>query len=176
MDIGQALENDYSLDSSGGEQFLSFILAEEEYAVDILRVQEIKGWTRPTPIPNTPRYLKGVINLRGTIVPIVDLRQRFGLKTLEYGPTTVVIVLRVDSGDRERIMGIVVDAVSEVYNIPTDEVQEAPEIGASLDIEFVKGLATIDEKMVILLDIDHLLNSGDLSTVMEAADSAASDE
>ena len=169
METGQVLENDYTLDSDGGDQFLSFILAEEEYGVDILRVQEIKGWTRPTPIPNTPAYMKGVINLRGTIVPIIDLRERFGLERLEYGPTTVVIVLRIDSGDRERIMGIVVDAVSEVYNIAADGIQEAPDIGATLDIEFVKGLATIDEKMVILLDIDHLLNSGELSIVMEAS-------
>ena len=170
MDFGQALENDYTAVGTGTDQFLTFILANEEYGVDILRVQEIKGWSRPTPIPNTPGYLKGVINLRGTIVPIIDLRERFGLERLEYGPTTVVIVLRILGYERERIMGIVVDAVSEVYNIGADEMQDAPEIGAALDIEFIRGLATKDEKMIILLDIDRLLNSGELSTVYREAE------
>jgi len=152
--------------SSNASQFLTFILGSEEYGVDILRVQEIKGWDRVTPIPNTPQYIKGVINLRGAIVPIIDLRQRFNLKSISYGATTVVIVLKVTSEDKERTIGIVVDAVSDVYNITMDEMKPPPDFG-DIDIEFVEGLATVDEKMVIVLNIDKLLNT---SIVPEMSD------
>ncbi len=146
-------------------KYLTFVLATEEYAVDILRVQEIKGWSKVTPIPNTPDYICGVINLRGTIVPIIDLRLRFGLPCLEYGPMTVIVVLRVISNQRERIMGIVVDAVSDVYDVIETEIKPPPDFGSVISIEFVKGLVTVDEKMVIILDIDRLLNSNELAIV-----------
>lgn len=148
--------------SGNADQFLTFILAGEEYGVDILRVQEIKGWDEVTPIPNTPDYVKGVINLRGAIVPIVDLRQRFALDELEYGPTTVMIILKVRNDERERIMGIVVDAVSEVYNINGSELQPPPEFGGVIKTEFLRGLASVEEKMIIVLDIDHLLNAREM--------------
>ena len=154
--------NDIDRDS---EQFLTFLLAGEEYGIDILRVQEIKGWEEATEIPNTPDYIQGVINIRGTIVPIIDLRQRFHLDLLEYGATTVVIVLRVESGTRSRIMGIVVDAVSDVYNVPSEEMKPPPDFGTAISIEFVRGLATVDDKMVIMLDIDKLLNSDELRVI-----------
>ncbi len=164
MEAGQqALESENLVVGDGANQFLTFILAGEEYGVDILRVQEIKGWDKPTPIPNTPDYIKGVMNLRGTIVPIIDLRQRFGLEVLEYGPTTVVIVLRIMAEERERIMGIVVDAVSEVYNIDAQTMQDPPELGSDLKVAFVRGLATVDDKMIILLDIDQLMNADELA-------------
>ncbi len=140
-------------------QYLTFMLAGEEYGVDILRVQEIKGWNKATVIPNTPEYIKGVINLRGTIVPIVDLRSRFGLENAEYGPTTVVIVLKVVGGDGNRTVGIVVDAVSDVYNVSADEIKQSPDFGRAVSVDFIKGLAAVSDKMVIILDIDHLLNS-----------------
>jgi len=153
------------------QQFLTFILAGEEYGVDILRVQEIKGWDAVTQVPNTPEYVRGVINLRGTIVPIIDLRIRFSMEQLEYGPTTVVIVLKVISGDdNSRIMGIVVDGVSDVYNVKNEEINAAPDFGDGVDSSFVKGLATVDEKMVIILDIDHMLNSNELASVSKAVD------
>lgn len=152
--------------STDEDQYLTFILADEEYGVDILRVQEIKGWDSVTPIPNTPKYIKGVINLRGTIVPIIDLRLRFGLEPVPYGPTTVVVVLRVVNEKGQRIMGIVVDAVSDVYNLSDDSLQPPPDFGSVIDIGFLKGLATVAEKMIIVLDIDHLLNKG----VLEAMD------
>ncbi len=154
------------------DQHLTFILEGEEYGVDILRVQEIKGWDRVTPIPNTPDYIRGVINLRGTIVPIIDLRLRFDMPAVEYGPMTVVIVLRVVGEDRERIMGIVVDAVSDVHNIGVDILRPAPDFGGALSIDFVKGLASIDEKMVIVLDIDHLLTDGVLNNLDNATGNA----
>jgi purine-binding chemotaxis protein CheW len=144
-------------------KFLTFVLATEEYAIDILRVQEIKGWSKTTAIPNTPDYICGVINLRGTIVPIVDLRLRFGLEHLEYGQMTVVVVVKVVSGSRERIMGIVVDAVSDVYDIAEQDIKPPPEFGTVINIEFVKGLVGVGDKMVIVLDIDRLLNSAELA-------------
>ncbi len=138
-------------------QYLTFILAGEEYGVDILRVQEIKGWDRATPIPHTPAHLLGVINLRGTIVPIMDLRLRFGLSPVDYGPTTVVVVLKVGTATRERTMGFVVDAVSDVHDIGGDLLRPAPDFGPAVDLRFVRGLASVEEKMVILLDIDGLV-------------------
>ena len=147
------------------DQYLTFLLDGEEYGVDILRIQEIKGWDRITHIPNTPEYILGVINLRGAIVPVVDLRQRFGMPVVEYGATTVVIVLKVKGEDRERIMGIVVDAVSDVYDIPESELKPAPVNSTNSIMASVQSLATVDEKMVILLDIDHLLNTRELSAM-----------
>jgi len=153
------------------QQFLTFILASEEYGVDILRVQEIKGWDAVTQVPNTPEYVRGVINLRGTIVPIIDLRIRFSMEQLEYGPTTVVIVLKVMSDEENsRIMGIVVDGVSDVYNVKNDDINAAPDFGEGVDSSFVKGLATVEEKMVIILDIDYMLNSAELEKVNKISD------
>jgi len=157
-------------DMSDTDQFLTFILDGEEYGVDILRVQEIKGWDAVTSIPNTPEYIRGIINLRGTIVPIIDMRIRFNLEKLDYGPVTVVIVLRVDGEESSRIMGIVVDGVSDVYNLPEENIKPPPDFGNAVDTKFVKGLATVDEKMVIILDIDHMLNSAELSMLDSVAE------
>ena len=143
------------------DQFLTFMLAGEEYGVDILRVQEIKGWDSTTEIPNTPEYIQGVINLRGTIVPIIDLRTRFDLEKVDYDATTVVIVLKTHSSneDKERTIGFVVDAVSDVHNVSAEQYKEAPDFGGNVNADFVKGLATVEEKMLILLDIDHLVET-----------------
>ena len=166
MNAPDEISAEMLLDSASGEdQYLTFILAGEEYGVDILRVQEIRGWGPVTPIPNTPGYIKGVINLRGSIVPIVDLRERFGLEAVTYGPTTVVIVLKVFHETRDRVMGVVVDAVSDVYNIRPDELKPAPDFGESATIEYVHGLGAVEDKMIIVLDIDHLLTIGDISAV-----------
>lgn len=157
--------------SDGSQQYLTFILDGEEYGVDILRVQEIKGWDRVTPIPNTPEFIRGVLNLRGTIVPIIDLRLRFNLPHLAYGPTTVVIMLKVlNADDKSRIMGIVVDGVSDVYNMPEDNIKASPDFGAAVDTAFIRGLATVNEKMVIVLDIDHMLNSRELAMLDSATE------
>ncbi len=154
---------------SGTEQYLTFILAGEEYGVDILRVREIRGWDSVTSIPNMPEYIKGVINLRGIIVPIVDLRSRFALKEMDYGPTTVVIVVKVHGDNGERTMGMVVDAVSDVYNVGGNDRKDAPDFGGVIDTAFVQGLATVADKMVILLDIDRLIIAGVLEHVSGAA-------
>lgn len=149
--------------STSENQYLTFMLSGEEYGVDILTVQELRGWEETTPIPNTPSFVLGVINLRGVVVPIVDLRDRFGLERMEYGPTTVVIIVKVDAGGKDRVLGIVVDAVSEVYDINKEDMQPPPDMEGSISIDFVTGLATMDDKMVILLDINKLVNEGILS-------------
>jgi len=168
LQIDSALSGEVG--QSGEDQFLTFTLADEEYGVDILRVQEIKGWDQVTGIPNTPDYILGVINLRGTIVPVVDMRLRFGLPPMEYGPMTVVIVLRIESGNRTRIMGIVVDAVSDVYNIPEAGIKPAPDFGGTVESEFITGLAGVEDKMVIVLDVDRLLNSRELAVMDNLAE------
>lgn len=151
-------------------QYLTFNLANEEYGVDILRVQEIKGWTPVTHIPNAPAFLKGVLNLRGAIVPIVDLRVRFNLESIAYTPTTVVIVLSVVIAERERTFGIVVDAVSDVLNIPADDVRPKPDFGTVVDADFISGLATVNDQMVMLLDIDRLLRQDEMSAIVAVAE------
>lgn len=147
------------------DQYLTFMLAGEEYGVDILSVQEIKGWDSVTPMPNTPEYILGIINLRGTIVPIMDLRKRFTLDAMEFGPTTVVIVVKVEVNDQMRTMGMVVDAVSEVYNVSNHEMSPPPDFGCVVDMDFVKSLASIDQKMIILLDL-ALIVQAELVEVM----------
>ena len=149
-------------------QYLTFILAEEEYAIDILRVQGIQGWDKVTAIPNTPEYILGVINLRGSVVPIVELRRRFKLESVPFGPTTVVIIVKIKSGDNERTLGIVVDAVSEVYSLLHKDVRPAPDFGNAGNIDFVKGVATVEDKMLILLNVDELLDDDVLDSTPAA--------
>lgn len=159
MSTGEGL-----LQSAENERlYLSFLLSGEEYGIDILRVQEIRGWTSVTLLPNSPDYLKGVLNLRGAIIPVVDLRARFGLPPAVYGPMTVVVVLRVNSGNRERIMGVVVDAVAETYNIADSSLSPAPSMQGQIAQEFLKGLVTIDETMIVILNVDELMNSDELA-------------
>jgi purine-binding chemotaxis protein CheW len=141
-------------------QYLTFILGGEEYGVDILKVQEIRGWESATNIPNTPEYVLGVVNLRGLVVPIVDLRLRFSLANADFDHATVVVIVKVAQGDAERTVGLVVDAISDVYVVKNSEVREAPDFGGAMATEFIKGLTTVDEKMVVLLDVDHLVNAG----------------
>ncbi len=146
----------------GVDQYLTFMLADEEYGVDILRVQEIRGWDTATPLPNMPEYVLGVVNLRGTVVPVIDLRRHFSLESIPFDKTTVVIVLKIEdqAAKVDRTMGIVVDAVSEVHNISASELKPAPTFGGALSTDAIKGLATTDERMLIILDIDELMNNG----------------
>lgn len=141
------------------DQYLTFMLAGEEYGVDILSVREIRGWDAATPVPNAPKHVKGVINLRGTIVPLIDLRERFSLEPLDYGPMTVVIVLNVNTDKGSKTMGIVVDAVSDVYSISPEDMRDPPDLGDSVDTQYIKGLVSVNERMVILLEIDRFLNA-----------------
>lgn len=159
---------DLSVESNN--QYLTFIMAKEEYGVDILSVQEIRGWETATPLPNAPAHIKGVINLRGTIVPIIDLRKCFGLEGIEYTAITVVIVLKVKTDEGSRIMGIVVDAVSDVYALADSDMKSAPDLGEAINTEFIRGLVNVDEKMVILLDINKLLSLDDIPNLSELSE------
>lgn len=144
------------------QQFLTFNLAGEEYGINITRVQEIKGWLPVTEIPNTPEYVSGVLNLRGHIVPVMDLRIRFNLEKIDYSQNTVIIVLTLD---RNRNIGIIVDAVSDVLNVNKDEIKEAPDFGENVKVEMISGLATSGNKLVMLLDIDKLLLTYELDLI-----------
>ncbi|MEH6543657.1 MAG: chemotaxis protein CheW [Porticoccaceae bacterium] len=153
------------LTKAGEDQFLTFLLGGEEYGVDILRVQEIRGWDGATAIPNTPDYVLGVINLRGIVVPIVDLRKRFKLSEANFDAATVVVVVNVIYEGSERVMGAVVDGVSDVYNFSADDISDAPDLGIKISTEVVKGFAMADDKMIIILDIDKLITLGLLDNV-----------
>ena len=151
--------------TTDGSQFLTFSLGEELYGVDILRVQEIKGYTAVTKIPNTPPHIKGVLNLRGTIVPIVELRTKFGLPTIDYTMFTVIVVVVV----QEKVMGLVVDAVSDVLNIDNKDIQAAPEFGAKVNVTFLNGIGKSGDKLISLLDIDRLLIDQEITSAMAVA-------
>lgn len=140
------------------EQFLTFLLNDQEYAVDILQVQGIQGWAGCTELPNTPEYIRGVINLRGAIVPIFDLRMRFEMASAEYNDLTVVVVVKIQTEDAEKTIGLVVDAVSEVYNIEKSEMSPPPEFGSDVESRYIKALANFQENLVILLDVEKLVN------------------
>ena len=156
-----------------GIQFLTFILDNEAYGVEILRVQEIKGWTAVTRIPNTPEYMQGVLNLRGTIVPIVDMRMRFNLEQVEYTPITVIIVLSVKSENGERVIGLVVDSVSDVIDVSATDIKATPDFGTTLNTEFINGLATSTEHMVMLLDVDKLLSVDEMTALAQISDASS---
>ena len=149
--------------SDTGDQFLSFTLGDETFAVDILSVQEIRTWELPTLLPRSPSYMKGVINLRGTIVPVIDLRLRFNICKPIYDETTVVIVLRIIEEGKVRIMGIVVDAMSDVLFINKDKISDSPEFGGKVDAEYIKGLTTVDGNVVSLLSTEAMLKIEDIS-------------
>lgn len=140
------------------DQYLTFILDNEEYGVNILTVRSIQGWEQMTPIPNVPSYVKGVINLRGEVVPIIDLRACFGIAAEAYTERTVVIIVKAVQEEKERTVGIIVDAVSEVYDVDSGQLQPPPEMGGTISNDFVQGLTMIEDKMVIVLELDNLIS------------------
>jgi purine-binding chemotaxis protein CheW len=146
-------------------EYLTFTLGSEEYAIDILKVQEIRGYEPPTLIANAPPFIKGVINLRGIIVPVVDLRIKFKLGKVEYTPFTVVIILNV----ARRVIGVVVDSVSDVISLTQTEIRPAPDFSGAFDTRYILGLASQDSRMMIVTDIEQLMTGAD----MELIDSAA---
>ena len=146
-------------------EFLTFTLGDEEYGIDILKVQEIRGYDAVTKIANSPPSIKGVINLRGAIVPIVDLRIKFNLGEPTYDQFTVVIILNIAN----RVVGMVVDGVSDVIALASDQIRPAPEFGATLDTQYIVGLATVDERMIIVVDIERLMTSQDMALVDQMA-------
>lgn len=145
--------------------FLSFTLGYEEYGIDIQKVQELRGYDSVTRIANAPEHIKGVVNLRGIIVPIVDMRIKFQLGEPTYDQFTVVIILNLAS----RVMGMVVDSVSDVITLTPDQIKPAPEMGSVLETGYLIGLGTLDERMLILVDIDKLMSSSEMGLIAEAA-------
>jgi purine-binding chemotaxis protein CheW len=151
-------------------QLLTFVVAGEEFGVDILRVQEIRGWSRPMPLPNTPSYIKGVINIRGDIVPIADLRERLGLEPLAAGPTTVIVVVRIEHAGTARTMGFVVDAMSDVTTVAQDHVRPPPDLaGMGGAASMTSSIALVDDRMITILDVGRVFPAPD----HDGADAAA---
>ena len=149
------------LTSTGAREYLTFRLDQEEYGIDILKVQEIRGYEPPTRVANAPNFIKGVVNLRGTIVPIVDMRLKFNCEKAEYNSFTVVIILNL----RARIVGIVVDSVSDVMELPPESLKAAPDIESVIDSSAVMGLGSLGDRMLILLDIEKLMSAPDMGLV-----------
>jgi purine-binding chemotaxis protein CheW len=152
-------------DGDTAQEYLTFTLGPEEYAIDILKVQEIRGYDSVTKIANAPAFIKGVINLRGIIVPIVDLRIRFDVGEASYTPFTVVIILNIG----QRVVGIVVDSVSDVITLARQQIRPTPEFSATLGTQYLLGLGTLDERMLIVVDIEKLMLSPDMALVDETA-------
>jgi purine-binding chemotaxis protein CheW len=150
-------------------KYLTFSLAGEEYGIGILKIKEIIGMLPITSVPQTPEYIKGVINLRGKVVPVMDLRVRFGITAIEYTDRTCIIVVELAGQDVTVTVGIVVDSVSEVINIKVDEIQETPNFGIELDTDYILGLAKIEGSVKILLEIERVLGSEDVTVISEAA-------
>ena len=149
-------------------EVLSFRLGSEEYAISILKVQEIRGYDAVTRIANAPDYLKGVVNLRGIIVPVVDMRIKFNVGTVTYDTFTVVIVLNINN----HTIGMVVDSVSDVVTLTADQIKPAPDLGATVSGEYLRGLGTVGERMLIMLDIDKLLGSEEMGLLAAAKEAA----
>ncbi len=152
------------LDATTGNEYLAFRLGEEEYGIDILKVQEIRGYENVTRIANAPAFVKGVINLRGIIVPIVDMRIKFNLGDPTYDQFTVVIILSIAN----RVMGMVVDSVSDVTTLQPEQVRPAPQMGTALNTDYLIGLGTLEERMLILLDIERLMSSAEMGLVQQS--------
>jgi len=142
----------------GAREYLTFRLDQEEYGIDILKVQEIRGYEQPTRIANAPAFIKGVVNLRGTIVPIVDMRLKFNCAQADYNSFTVVIILNL----RDRVVGIVVDSVSDVMELSAENIRSAPDVESAIDNVCILGLGSVGERMLILLDIEKLMSNADM--------------
>jgi purine-binding chemotaxis protein CheW len=150
-------------------KYLTFSLEEEEYGIGILKVKEIIGMMPITSVPRTPDHVKGVINLRGKVIPVVDLRLKFGMGEIPYNERTCIIVVEIDTSEATVLIGIVVDSVSEVLNIKEDEIEDTPAFGTQLDTSFILGIAKTDSGVKILLNIDKVLSSTEISSLDAAA-------
>jgi purine-binding chemotaxis protein CheW len=152
-------------------QFLTFSLGEEEYGIELLKVQEIKGYSAITPIPNSPAHIKGVMNLRGAVIPIVDLRIRFGMEAVNYTKFHVIIVINVGT----KVMGLLVDAVSDVLTVAPDDIRPAPDFGTHADTRFISGMASAGDKVAVLLELETLLREADLAVTGDVPNNVSND-
>ena len=167
--MNEAIAESLIVETNGKEtrQFLTFILGGEEYGVDILNVEEIKSGDKITKLPKTPEYILGVMNLRGDIVPVVDLRERFQISKASELNREVVVILNVEAETGKRIVGVIVDDVSDVYSLSDDQLQESPDLGTSINTEFIEGIATLASKIIIVLNSDRLFSIEELSRMDE---------
>ncbi len=149
-------------------KYLTFSLASEEYGIGILQIKEIMGMMAITSVPQTPEFVKGVINLRGKVIPVIDLRLRFGMESEKYTERTCIVVVEIEGKTTTIIIGIVVDSVSEVLNINEDDIENAPTFGVSLDTSYILGMAKTEGRVKILLDIDSVLTSDEINTIEES--------
>lgn len=154
-------------------QFLTFVVAGEEYAVGILRVREIIHFESVTPVPRTPRWIRGVINLRGSIVPVVDLAVKFGLPATQVTPDTCIVIAEVQLGGEETVMGLLADAVKQVIELAADRIEAAPVFGTTVDVDYLTGMGRADERLILMLDVDRVLSTDEL---VAAAEISARDE
>lgn len=161
MSTDNVMSNAGSRAKSAEGEYLTFVLGAEEYGLEILKVQEIRGYDAVTQIANTPEFIKGVVNLRGKIVPIVDLRIKFNLGKVEYNEFTVVIILNLHG----RVVGIVVDGVSDVIALKEEQIRDVPALVTSIDTKYIVGLATLEQRMLILVDIEQLMTSQEMAIV-----------
>lgn len=155
--------------NNDSQEFLTFVLGNEQYGLEILKVQEIRGYDTVTRLPDTPDYVKGVINLRGTVVPVIDMRLKFRLEKAEYNELTVMIVLNVAN----RVVGIVVDSVSDVVRLAGEQIREMPDMRGAIDRQFITGIGALDQRMLILLDIEALMTSREMGVFAAIGDAEA---
>jgi purine-binding chemotaxis protein CheW len=144
-------------------QFVTFMIGSEVYGVEVLRVKEILGMTEITPVPNSLPFMKGVINLRGAVVPVVDMRLKFQMEKRDYDGFTVIIIVEV----RERLIGMIVDTVSDVATIPVDKIQDTPHFSVKIETDFIRGIGQLDTSLVIILDVDRILNHDEMKKIDE---------
>ena len=163
MSVAEKRRNEMVEEASA--QYLTFSLGGEEYGVDILRVQEVKVWTEVTVLPNTPSYIKGVLNLRGVIVPIIDLRARFAMEAVDYDETTVIVVLKLNFENRDRVIGLVVDSVSDVLDVTQSAIKPVSEFELDSRSEAITGVASVNDKLVIMMDAARLLDASEMSNL-----------
>ena len=168
MSVAEAKRED-RLDEAS-DQYLTFSLAGEEYGVDILGVQEVKVWTQVTVLPNTPAYIKGVLNLRGVIVPIIDLRARFRMPSVDYDATTVIVVLKLKFENKDRVIGLVVDSVSDVLDIPRSAQKSVDDFDLNSKSEAITGVATVNNKLVIMMNAAKLLDASEMDRLEQVVE------
>ncbi len=174
MSIPNETSHDEQPDATGEEKILAFCLGSEDYGLEILSVREIIGLIDITPLPRTPDYVKGVMNLRGRIIPVIDLRLKFGLSSADATKETCVIVVESESEDGERTtMGVVVDSVREVQDIPRSAIEEAPSFGCEIPLDYIKGMGKVKDRVVVLLDSGRVLSTSDIQAIESAAEASA---
>lgn len=165
-----------SLDGRDGSELISFRIGEQEFCVDIMAVREIRGWTPATPVPHSPRFVRGVINLRGAVVPVIDLSARFGGETSAVSRRTCIVIVELGDGDDRQDLGVIVDAVNEVLEIPRGDIEPPPSFGAKIRADFIQGMGKVDSRFVIILNVDRVLSTEEITMLASMGGDSAKEE